>query len=85
MTTSAQALQAATALLNRVKAVNAQLNVEAVVNPALDRGDVITVLTPDGTTELHLIDAVTIPLDVSGTQQITTRSSRPDGDVPTGE
>jgi hypothetical protein len=85
MTTSAQALQAATALLNRVKSINAQLSVEAVVNPALDRGDVITVLMPDGTTELHLIDAVTIPLDVAGTQQITTRSSRPDGDVPTGE
>jgi hypothetical protein len=85
MTTSAQATVAAKALLNKVKAVNAQLNVEAVVNPGLDRGDVITVVTPDGTTELHLIDSVTIPLDVGGTQQITTRSSRPDGDVPSGE
>jgi hypothetical protein len=85
MTTSAQALVAATALLNRVKAVNAQLNVTAVVHPGLDRGDVITVLTPDGSTERHLVDAVTIPLDVAGTQQITTRSSRPEGDVPTGE
>jgi len=85
MTTSAQALVAAKALLNKVKGVNAQLNVEAVVNPALDRGDVVTVLTPDGTTELHLIDAATVPLDVTGTQQITTRSSRPDGDVPSGE
>jgi hypothetical protein len=85
MTTSTQALYAATALLNKLKAVNAQLNVEAVVNPALDRGDVITVLTPDGTTELHLIDSLTIPLEVGGTQQITTRSSRPEGDVPAGE
>lgn len=85
MTTSAQAQQAAKALLLRVKAVNAQLSVEAVVHPGLDRGDVITVLTPDGTTELHLIDSLTIPLDVGGTQQITTRSSRPEGDVPTGE
>lgn len=85
MTTSGQALVAAKALLNRVKAVNAQLNVDAVVNPALDRGDVITVLTPDGTSELHLVDSVSIPLEVGGTQQITTRSSRPDGDVPAGE
>lgn len=85
MTTSGQALVAAKALLNRVKAVNAQLSVEAVVNPALDRGDVITVLTPDGTSERHLIDSLTIPLDVAGTQQIVTRSSRPEGDVPTGE
>jgi hypothetical protein len=85
MTTSAQALVAAKALLNRVKAVNAQLNVEAVVHPGLDRGDVITVLTPDGTTERHLIDSLTIPLTVGGTQQITTRSSRPEGDIPSGE
>ncbi len=85
MTSSGQATVAAQALLNRVKAVNAQLNVEAVVNPALDRGDVITVLTPDSVTELHLVDSLTIPLDISGSQQITTRSSRPEGDVPEGE
>ncbi|GAA2696558.1 DUF5047 domain-containing protein [Actinoplanes palleronii] len=85
MTSSAQALVAAKALLNRVKAINAQLSVEAIVHPGLDRGDVITVLTPGGTTELHLIDSLTIPLDIGGTQQIITRSSRPDGDVPTGE
>jgi hypothetical protein len=85
MTTSAQALVAAKALLNRVKAVNAQLNVESVVNPALDRGDVISVLTPDGISERHLIDGLTIPLGVDGTQQITTRSSRPEGDVPGDE
>jgi hypothetical protein len=85
LTTSAQALKAATALLNVVKGINAQINVEAIVNPALDRGDVITVLTPDGTTERHLVDALTIPLAVGGTQQITTRSSRPEGDVPSSE
>ena len=80
-----QALAAAKAMLNRVKAVNAQLSLQAVVNPALDRGDVITVLTATGREERHLIDSVTIPLTVSGTQQITTRSSRPDGDVPADE
>jgi hypothetical protein len=85
MTSSAQATVAATALLSRVKAVNAQLNVDAVVHPGLDRGDVITVLTPDGATERHLVDSVTIPLTVTGTQQIITRSSRPDGDIPAGE
>jgi hypothetical protein len=85
MTTSGQATAAATALLNRVKAVNAQLSIESVVHPGLDRGDVITVLTPDGTTERHLIDSLTIPLTVNGSQQITTRSSRPEGDIPAGE
>lgn len=80
-----QALAAAKAKLIQVKAVNAQLSLDAVVNPALDRGDVINVLTPAGITELHMVDALTIPLDVGGTQQITTKSSRPDGDVPDGE
>lgn len=85
MTSSVQATKAATALLNRLKGINAQLNVEQIVHPGLDRGDVIIVLTPDGATERHLIDSLTIPLDVGGTQTITTRSSRPEGDVPTGE
>lgn len=80
-----QALAAAKALLLQVKAVNAQFTIQSVVNPALDRGDVITVLTPSGTSELHMIDSVTIPLDVTGTQQITTKSARPEGDVPGGE
>lgn len=85
VTTAAQALSAARTILNRVKAVNAQLAVESVVHPGLDRGDVITVLTPDDHTELHLVDALSVPLAVSGTQSITTRSSRPEGDVPDGE
>lgn len=85
VTTAAQALLAARTILNRVKATNAQLAVESVVHPGLDRGDVITVLSADGRTELHLVDALTIPLTVAGTQAITTRSSRPEGDVPSGE
>lgn len=79
------ALAVGPAILNRVKAVNAQLSLEASVHPGLDRGDVITVLTPTGITERHLIDSLTVPLTVAGTQSITTRSSRPEGDVPTGE
>jgi hypothetical protein len=80
-----QALTAARALLNRLKAINAQFTLDAVCNPALDRGDVITVLTPTGINELHMIDSMTIPLDVGGPQRITTKSSRPEGDVPEGE
>lgn len=82
---TSQALAAARQLLNQVKAVNATLNLEAVVHPGLDRGDVITVVMPNGATELHMVDSVTIPLEVGGIQQITTRSSRPEGDVPAGE
>ena len=85
VTTTAAAMEAATTILHRVKATNAQLNVDAVVHPGLDRGDVISVVTADGSTELHLVDSLTIPLTVDGAQSITTRSSRPDGDVPEGE
>lgn len=83
--TTGQALAAAQAKLLQLKATNAQVSLTAAVNPALDRGDVITVLTPSGISELHMIDTVTIPLDVGGTQQIATKSGRPDGDVPAGE
>lgn len=83
--TTAQALAAGATILNRVKALNAQLNVEAAVNPALDRGDVIYVLTSGQVIERHLVESFTVPLVVGGTQTITTRSSRPDGDVPDEE
>lgn len=82
LTTAASALAAAKAILTRVTGLAAQVNLGAVTNPALDAGDVITVVLPDLTVERHLIDTVTIPLDVDSAQQITTRSTRPAGDVP---
>ena len=72
-------------ILNRVKGANAQLDLEAVVNPALDRGDVILAITADGAVELHMVASLTVPLTTSGTQSIATISSRPDGDVPAEE
>jgi hypothetical protein len=83
--TAGDALALATALLNKVKAPMAQFSVEAVVNPALDRGDVLDVLTPAGVVERHMAVSFAVPLTVGGTQTITTRSSRPDGDVPASE
>jgi hypothetical protein len=80
-----QATAAGRAILNRVKGTNAQLDVESAVNPALDRGDVISVVTSDGTVERHLVTSLTVPLTVSGSQPIGTQSTRPDGDVPSGE
>lgn len=84
LTTAAQALAAAKAILSRTSGLAAQVSLESAVNPALDAGDVISVVLPDQTTERHLIDTVTIPLDVATPQRITTRSTRPDGDVPEG-
>ncbi len=83
--TSGQATSAGRAILNRVKGTNAQLDLEAVVNPALDRGDVILAITADGTVEQHLVASLTVPLTTSGTQSIATQSSRPEGDVPAEE
>lgn len=82
LTTAAQALAAATAILGRVTGLAAQVTLESAVNPALDPGDVISVVFPGGVVERHLIDSVTIPLDVDSPQKITTRSTRPEGDVP---
>lgn len=84
--TAAQALAAAKTILRKQLGVARQLTVEAANNPALDAGDVIKVMLPkiDRNTarpiELHIIDSVTHPLTPQGTQQITTRSTRPDAD-----
>lgn len=76
---------AGTKILNRVKGANAQLDLTAAVHPGLEPGDVVEVITSDGTVEWHLVTEVTIPLTIDGTQTIATQSSRPDGDVPAGE
>lgn len=75
------------ALLRDLTGLAAQLDLSSVVNAALEPGDVIDVLLPAraGDTrvvERHLIDRVTIPLTSEGTQSISTRSTRPEGDVP---
>lgn len=80
-----QAQDAGRSILSRVKGANAQLELEAVVHPGLDRGDVIEVITSDGTVERHLVESVTIPLTTGATQSISTQSSRPEGDVPAGD
>jgi hypothetical protein len=44
--------------------------------------EVFTAVSFPATVEAHLIDTVTIPMDVGTPQKITTRSTRPEGDVP---
>lgn len=82
LTTAAQALAAAKTILAKSTGLAAQLSLSAAVNPALDPGDVVSVILPGGAVEIHLIDTVSIPLDVGTAQQITTRSTRPEGDIP---
>lgn len=79
-----QALDAASARLQQVKAVRAQLAVDAECNPALADGDTIAVTLParqrdrPPVVERHLISALTVPLTVDGVQRIDTRSAAPD-------
>lgn len=73
LTTTGQCTTAATAILARAKGIQASVTIQSITNPALDAGDVIRVVD-QGRTQTHIIDRVTIPLSVTETQQITTRS-----------
>lgn len=81
-----QATAAGKTILQKQLGVQMQLSLTAAPNPALDGYDVISVVFPPGDwgttrpTETHLIESVTIPLTPSGTQQITTRSTRTTAD-----
>jgi kumamolisin len=77
ITSNDQARRAGLAQLARVSGAARVLSLNAVPNPALDAGDVITVRLPDGTTERHLIDRLTIPLGASDGMTLTTRSTVP--------
>lgn len=63
-----------------------QITLSAVSNDALDAFDVVQVLLPqiDRNTprpvEQHILDTITIPLTPAGTQDMQTRTTRPDTD-----
>jgi hypothetical protein len=63
LTTSAQCADAARSILNRELGTTQQVSFGALVNPALEPGDVVTI-TRDraGISEAHVIDSLTIPL-----------------------
>jgi len=74
LTTVGQCTAAAAALLERVRGLGVQIQMEQLVNPALDGGDVILVVQ-DGIVTTHIIDQVEVPLTPDGTQKLGTRSS----------
>lgn len=87
ITSDEGARTAGRAMLRRHSGLAAQVELTSIVNPALEPGDVITVLFPkrEGETrrvQRHLIDSVSIPLTADGTQSISTRSNRPEGELP---
>jgi len=65
MTTNAQCAAAAKAQLAQVIGVNKSLDLTTAPNPALDAGDIVKVVYPDGRFEYHLIDTINISLDAS--------------------
>lgn len=74
--TAAQALATAQALLGRALGSTDTLSLDALSNPALEAGDVITVidLTDTGyVTAAHLVSSLTLDL-VTGGMTVTTRS-----------
>lgn len=77
ITTTAQARSAASVLLRKSLGLPYQVSLEAVPNPALEPDDVISVRYPSGVgslaTEAHIIDTVTIPLDVGTPVSVKTR------------
>lgn len=80
LTTVPQCQAAGAALLARVRGLNSKVRFTAIVNPALEAGDVVLLDdVDDGVSELHIIDAVTVPLSPAEAQPMETRSL----DVPT--
>lgn len=77
ITSAALATSAATGLLARTKGLTRSVSLSAIPNPALDAGDVIQVVFPDGLTERHVIDSLSIPLDPTSSMPIGTRSTDP--------
>lgn len=79
LTTNAQAVQAAKALLRRQLGLPYQVDLTAIPNPALEPGDVVRVRYPRRSrsrsllTEPHLLDEVTIPLDAASPVALKTR------------
>jgi Domain of unknown function (DUF5047) len=73
VTDAAQAQASAESLLRLRLKQTRSLELTAAPNPALEAGDTIRVVFPDGRDEHHLIDAVTVDLS-TGAQRITTRS-----------
>jgi hypothetical protein len=73
VTTVEQAGETARTLLRLQAKQTRQLELTAAPNPALEAGDTIRVAFPDGRTETHLVDVVTVSLSTDA-QRIATRT-----------
>lgn len=79
LTTTGQCQAAAELMLKAAKAPNAIGDFASLPNPALEPGDILRVVHPDGLKELHQVQGFTVPLDVGGDFPIATISAKEDG------
>ena len=73
-----QCQRAAAAILARSLAASVQVSLVCAPNPALDVGDQVTVVLPDGTTEDRIVSRISLPLGL-GPMTVDTRTSPDDG------
>ncbi|MFF8412797.1 DUF5047 domain-containing protein [Streptomyces omiyaensis] len=76
LTTTGACTSAATLKLRAAKAPNSSADISSLPNPALAPGDVIRVVYPDGSAELHQLASFPVPLDVTGGMALKTISAK---------
>jgi hypothetical protein len=72
LTSYSQAYAAAQSILRRATGLPYSIGLETVPNPALEPYDPVQILMPDST-DVHVIDSLTIPLTSQGTMSGATR------------
>jgi len=75
ITTQEQAAGAAVNLLRQSLGAPYDVGLSAVPNPAVRPYDVLRIVYNDGTREVHIVDRVSIPLDVDSPITVATRQS----------
>lgn len=78
LTTTAACTAAAMVKLIAARAPNSTGDLSSLPNPALECGDVLRVVHPDGLRELHQAASFTVPLDLGGDFPIATISAKED-------
>ena len=76
LTTTLLCTNAATLKLRAAVAPNASADISSLPNPALEPGDVLRIVYPDGTKELHQVQSFSVPLEVGGSFVIQTISAK---------
>lgn len=74
--TGGMCINAATLKLRAAVAPNSTADISSLPNPALEPGDVLRIVYPDGTRELHQVASLTVPLEIGGSFAIQTISAK---------